>query len=171
MPDSLDSHHATAHKLEIFFEIPLTRGQVARVSAVDYSRLQGYVWHAQKNPRGQYYARRHFRAADGKRRNIQMHREILGLQDTSEPPVDHRNGNTLDNTRGNLRVANKSINAVNNHLRRAGKIAGFTAQNGGFTARIGFRGKTIYLGFFKTKEEAKRVYERKYTELFGVICV
>lgn len=38
MPESEPLQHSTAHNPEIFFEIPLSRGQVAKVSAEDYAR-------------------------------------------------------------------------------------------------------------------------------------
>jgi hypothetical protein len=89
-----------------------------------------------------------------------MHCFILGRKF-----VDHKNHDTLDNRRGNLRPATRSQNLANQ--RRKGTKGVFHTPYGRWLAKIGFNGKKIYLGTFSTKAEAQAAYANKAVELFG----
>lgn len=88
--------------------IPLTKGFVAVISAVDYRRVNRHTWHvhtsrgSKKKP-GQPYAR-----ANIKGRKVYLHRFITN----AEPPfhVDHRNHQTLDCRRENLEIIDHATN-------------------------------------------------------------
>lgn len=86
--------------------IPLTKGKSAKVSDSDYARLMRHKWSAVTGDGGNTYA---VRKVTGNR-HIYMHAEILGV--TGKTLVDHKNGSTLDNQRGNLRRASRSKNAT-----------------------------------------------------------
>ena len=94
-------------------EIPLTKGLVARVSPQDYAALAGYSWQAMKSNvyNRTFYAKRG--QWDGERlhvRTVLMHREITGAPEGMV--VMHLDGDGLNNTRPNLRVATNAANVV-----------------------------------------------------------
>ena len=62
---------------------------------------------------GMYYAGR---ARPGGGKMISMHREIAGARDGED--VDHRNRDSLDNRRRNLRKCTKSQNGANRPAQR-----------------------------------------------------
>ena len=68
-----------------------------------------WSWRAEGNERTQYPKAR-FTIA-GYRPHVPIHRVIMGAMPGSQ--VDHRNRNTFDNRRSNLRWTNHSLNATN----------------------------------------------------------
>jgi hypothetical protein len=80
------------------------------------------------------------------------------------PPVliDHINGAKDDNRWANLRLADKSLNALNIHKANRGNKAtglrGVRPSGISFTARIRIRGKVQHLGSFPTAELAHAAY-------------
>ncbi|MDT4872900.1 AP2 domain protein [compost metagenome] len=84
--------------------------------------------------------------------------------------VDHRDGNKLDNRRGNLRQATQGQNAKNTRLAR-NNTSGFkgvsrTAE-GRWRARITVDRKEIRLGVFGTPEEAAAAYDKAAKQMHG----
>lgn len=102
------------------------RSLYARVSYEDLSWLSAWVWTAHRNQRGVLYPARQEGSSkptrDGRRpRRIYLHRAIM-LRVAGQPGpnyvVDHKNGDTLDARRSNLRWATLSENAKNTQLNR-----------------------------------------------------
>lgn len=83
-------------------EIPLTDGLAALVDDEDYERLARYKWSVAW---GSWYPYAQARV-DGKR--VLMHRLLTNAPAGYE--VDHVNGHSLDNRRGNLRVVTRQEN-------------------------------------------------------------
>jgi hypothetical protein len=109
-----------------YCEIPLTQGQVAKISPVYYSELSAYNWQAwwNKNTRS-FYAKRN-ECRDGVRHTIYMHRQIVGLVGGSRNcHGDHKNHDTLDNRRDNLRDADPDQNTWNSRDKRCGNSTGY----------------------------------------------
>ena len=103
-------------------EIPLTQGQVVRVSAHRYEHLMQWKWYAMRRPdRGCFYAVRNPCWAKGKQRPVYMHRYILGLEWGDPRQGDHINRNTLDNTDENLRIVTPAQQMKNQNKRRDNK--------------------------------------------------
>lgn len=86
--------------------IELTKGHVAIVDDEDFAQLAQYRWCVTTNGHGLLYAMRRI----GKK-PVYMHRVILNASHGIE--IDHKNGDTLDNRRSNLRLATRRQNACN----------------------------------------------------------
>jgi len=143
-------------------EIPLTRGLTALIDEADARAVMSAgCWYAHET-RGLYYAVRTDRSS-GRQRTLRMHNFLTGW-----PLVDHRDGNTLDNRRANLRPATLAQNAQNSAPWRGREFKGIRRRdNGLWQARITRDGCLLSLGTFPTPEDAALAYDRAANELFG----
>jgi len=149
---------------EEVFEIPLTQGKVALVSAED-TDLMTFNWFAHYSKKA-YYAYRMSTRKVGKRQIIKMHRIILEriLGRTLEPNEypDHKNGNGLDNQRSNLRLATAAQNSQNmgKPITNTSGYKGvcWSRRAGKWLVQIRVNGKRLYLGYYHTPEEGYQVY-------------
>jgi AP2 domain len=147
-------------------EIRLTQGKVALVDDADFELVSKWKWHAVKSPRGSvFYAARNIKSDRGWR-IIKMHQVILGFPGFR---IDHRNGNGLDNQRGNLRQASQMQNCHNTSARAASGYKGvyFHPHSGRWQSKIMVNWKTRSLGYYQTKEEAAAAYDAASFELVG----
>jgi hypothetical protein len=103
-------------------------------------------------------------------RHSKLHRVVLSVTD-SNISVDHADGNPLNNTRKNLRVATATQNNMNRgrtKLNKTGKKGvSWNKKDKKYRAQISIHGIKFYLGNFDTVEEACAVYERAAKDLFG----
>lgn len=149
-------------------EIPLTRGLVALVDADDFERLNNMKWYAcGKN--GLFYASRMIQIGS-KRRQVQMHRSIIMLPSCSQ--VDHRNGNSLDNRKENLRPCTPSQNQANQRIYSIPKTSRYKgvrwdSHNSKWTAQIGMNGKTKHIGMFADEVSAAKAYDVRARQIHG----
>lgn len=146
-------------------EIPLTRGRVALVDAVDYPALAEHRWCAiqRSTGRGFYAMRTDYNG--GAPRSVYMHRAILGTP--AGRVTDHRNQNPLDNRRANLRVATKAQNATNSAAFYGKLPRGVQPRDGKWRAAIRKDGRRVYLGTFDTPDAAHDAYVAAARELHG----
>ena len=150
--------------------IPLTKGRFALVDADDYDFLMQWKWCVGGGP-WVFYARRFQSLPDGKQGNIFMHRVIL--ETPKGMMTDHRDGDGLYNTRGNLRIATSSQNQMNRGIRRgsASQFKGVYLRTGDplkpWRAQIKANGRHIYLGIFVREEDAGAAYAAAAAKHFG----
>lgn len=144
--------------------IPLTQGLFAKVSNRDYPRLRKFKWHALRYTPKHVYAARERPCVGRKRAKIFMHCAILGAKG-----VDHRNFDTLDNQRRNLRRANGTQNQGNTRLRidNTSGFKGVCVNRDKWRAQITVRNKVIYLGSFLDPALAASAYDRAAKNHFG----
>lgn len=157
--------------------IPLTKGQVTIVDAVDGDLAQ-FKWSAQFNSRyangGKFRAYRRI-TINEKRPTIHLHRVILsrmlGRPLLRSEEVDHRNTDPLNNRRDNLRLATRSQNCANRGLHSNStsghKGVSWHKDNHKWYARIYKDGKVNHLGYFDTAEEAFAAYCKAAPEIHG----
>ena len=146
----------------------LTRGKASLVDSADAAWVGQWNWCAYRAPRGTWYAVRTDYAA-GARKTVRLHRALLSAPGDLE--VDHRNGDSLDNRRGNLRLATNAQNACN---KRRGKRSSsgykgvsWSARHRKWAASIGAHGRRRFLGLFGCAEEAHQAYCAAAVELHG----
>jgi len=147
-------------------QIPLTQGQFALVDVADFEWLSQWKWYAHWSPtsRSFYAVRNVYVTENAKRicRNISMAREILGLKFGDPRHADHINHNTLENTRGNLRIADRSESMRNRRV-FSSNVCGYKGVHwrgprdgraGYWIAAIQLNKKRLEKGTFRTAEEA-----------------
>jgi HNH endonuclease len=142
-------------------DIPLTQGQTAFVDKQDYESIAQHKWHARKDGNTYYAITRNGYGF------ISMHRLILGLV-KGDPEVDHIDGNGLNNTRANLRLATRSQNAANRKSARGYTIDGASKRRP-YVVRLGGK-HARYVGRFATKEEAIAAYKQAKREVYDDYC-
>ncbi len=94
--------------------VPLTRGMFAFVDECDYQNITYFKWYANKKNNGYYAACRYHDE------HMYLHRLIMALAGELHHPfsvdhmvVDHKNRNTLNCRRSNLRVVTVAENNRN----------------------------------------------------------
>lgn len=100
-----------------------------------------------------------------KGKTIYMHNVILGKY------VDHVDGDTLNNTRDNIRLCSVAQNG-RNRGRNKNNTSGYKGvfkqtKSNTWIARIVVDKQPIYLGSFKTPEKASEVYQKAAKKYFG----
>lgn len=132
-------------------------------SAEDEEIISPYRWSIRFAPGNYPYAAARI---DGKQ--VPMHRHIL------KPPkdmlVDHKNHDTLDNRRGNIRPCTRQQNMWN-RKRTCGsskyKGVSFETSKGKWRAEIYLNNERIYLGRYKSEIDAAKVYNEHAAKLYG----
>lgn len=137
--------------------IPLSQGKVAQVSDRDFSALSAYTWFAFKTRSGFYAARNKKPKGSGL---VLMHRSIMQTPDSLK--TDHKDHDTLNNQRRNLRVCTHAQNLQNRRgpdVRCKSGARGVYFFYGKFRVQIFVRGVVIRLGGYASLEEASLVSE------------
>ena len=147
--------------------IPLTQGYTAVVDDADAQLVLRHKWQV-RIEQHTAYAQTTFRQA-GRLRCVSMHRFILNAGPSDL--VDHADGNGLNNTRSNLRLATQAQNAWNRSM-RSDNSSGFKGVhwNKGrsrWVASIQRGSRKITIGYFLNAEDAARAYDAKAKALFG----
>lgn len=149
-------------------QIEVKNGLYALVDDEDYAAIQKR-WHLDS---GGYVTRltsRNDLNKNGRRKVVFLHRVIMNARNGEM--VDHINHNKLDNRKENLRIVNKSQNAINSKVRTDNKSGHrgvyFEKRSGKWVSEIRVGGKKYWLGRYANKLAASREYKIKALELHG----
>lgn len=141
-------------------EVELTQGKTALIDAADVSLVCGYRWCAVKS-RSTYYASTSV-FHGGRWITLPMHRLICGLAPGEKVQPDHIDQNGLNNSKSNLRLANHTIQKLNQRVRKdntSGVIGVHLRPDGQWQARISIAGERMSLGNFSTAKDAIQCQE------------
>lgn len=148
--------------------IHLKSGLTILLDTADVPLVVSHFWYG-KPQGGRFYA-----AADNRNgppcRHL-MHRLIMGAKPGQI--VDHKNRNSLDNRRENLRFCTVSQNTANSRRHQDSRYPyrGVSLRYGKWQAYIRKNGNYHSLGAYIDIEDAARAYDRKALELFGEFAV
>lgn len=146
--------------------IELSRGKRAIVDDEDYEWLNQWKWYCKQDN----YAARVSTTDNWKTQTfISMHRLIMNTP--TGMTTDHKNGNSLDNRRCNLRIATHSENQFNRGKQKncSSKYKGihWDSTYGKWKAKIHKDDTTLHIGYFASETDAAMAYDYKATQLFG----
>ena len=128
--------------------VPLTNGGYTKINEEDLSEVRKHEWFLDKF-RGRSYATR--LPKKGFPKTVRLHSFLMGNH--RGKVIDHKNGDGLDNTRGNLRIVSQTVNCLN--LKNV-KGYSYYSRRGVYVVKINAFGITFNLGRFKKESDAKR---------------
>jgi hypothetical protein len=136
------------------------------IDDADLELIKGYNWRIAEGNKT-LYAKAYIPGSGfASRKDIYMHRLIMGAGPGDE--VDHENGNGLDNRRDNLRFLTHGNNVRNATYKKQKNFdlprGVYPQKNGKFIAQISAPDIKRHLGTFRTVEEASDAYETAYNK-------
>lgn len=153
-------------------EVSLTQGKVALIDESDRRAVADYAWYAARRRDGRWYARTAMPGADGKRAWCEMH--IFLMRPPRGMQVDHKDGDGLNNRRGNLRVCTHAQNTQNARpqVGRTSKYKGVHRHvDGRWRAQINANTRRYLLGYYDSELDAAIAYDHAARRHFGEFAV
>jgi hypothetical protein len=147
--------------------------------ALQYDPISGlFYWHEQSKPFRKWGHKPAGSASSNgylyiayKKKKYLAHRLAFFFMTGSFPDrgidVDHINGNRSDNRFSNLRLCNRADNLANSNLSKGGLPRGVQKNGNNYMAKIRRNNQTLYLGTFKTPEQANDAYKQARQSLLN----
>jgi len=136
------------------------------IDTEDLALVKNHKWMSAKSTQGLWYVRTMI-----DRKIISIHSIIMAGLLSSGLEVDHKDHNTFDNRKQNLRVCTRSQNMMNKEITKNNtsgfKGVSFNKDTQRWMACLRKADKFIYLGLHNTATEAARIYNDAAVEYFG----
>jgi len=155
-------------------EVPLSKGKFAIVDDEDYDLFSGAV-HAFCTD-GIWYAVKSAHSGSNVYPHRQILERILGRSLNRAEHADHKNGDSLDNRRANIRLATSTENQRNRRKQRTFcgrptssiyKGVKFMPKEKRWHATIYIARKPVFLGSYVNEIDAAYAYDKAACERFG----
>ncbi len=150
--------------------IQLNHGHITSVDDEDFEELNKYKWYAWYNKYTDSYYAVKGTWINKKRGILYMHRFIMQANGR-DIKVDHKDRDTLNNQRSNLRFATHGENCANRKSMKnsTSKYLGvcWHKSKRKWKAAIEKNRTQLYLGLFTNEEDAAKAYDLKAIELHG----
>lgn len=145
-------------------ELTILHGHRILVDKEDLEKIIAITWHLDRN--GYPHSKRY---VAGRRSTIRVHRLIVDVP--KGYVCDHINGDKLDNRKSNLRICFQGQNSCNKK-RQSNNTSGFIGvswHSGAekWMASVCIKKKTIYLGLFKSAEDAAVARDAAAKKMYG----
>lgn len=146
-------------------ELLLNGDLVTLIDDEDAERVAAYSWKAYWTKRGKRY---YVTSSGTGGKTIYLHRFIMDASKGNV--VDHKNGDSLNNQKHNLRQTTQQNNCFNSKGKGSNtgfKGVSFSKERRKYFASIMHNRRTIPLGRYATPEEAAKAYNEAARRLFG----
>ena len=128
----------------------------------DFGLIKNFCW---------YYDDHGYLVAKSGKKHIRISRYLMGVldEDRTKIYVDHKNGDTRDNRRENLRIVTPSQNAMNSKLmsNNTSGCSGVYKYGDKWLAMIYANNEKIFLGYYDTYEDAVKIRKEAEEKYFG----
>ena len=152
------------------------KGYKVLIDDEDYVLVNKYRWIVDSRPERQtVYFKCYLCGGSKNTKHLYLHRLIAGAdklpsgKNRADNVVDHRNHDTLDNRKSNLRICTHKDNSRNAFQIRGRELPKGVkrASKNRYSARICANGKEIHLGCFLTVDEASLAYKKAAQKAYG----
>lgn len=145
----------------------------------DYTKIKDYKWHLMRKKAEEgnlfYFTTTTYLPYKERRGSVFLHRVIMDCQLGDGKIVDHKNHNTLDCRKENLRICTSfdNMRSVNKSKRNTSGYKGIHQNNvtKKWIARVQMKDSKLSLGTYDTPEEAARAYDRGALFHYGEFAI
>lgn len=150
--------------------IELSQEKKAVIDVKDWEKLKKYTWYVTRSGKKGNY--RWYASAWIKGKTIRLHRLLFNIIGNKE--VDHKNGDTLDNRRENVRVCTRQENCQNR--KKLNKLCSSVYKGVTWNKRLKKwyaqirapdKDRQHSLGYFNSEVDAAKAYNKEAMCLFG----
>jgi hypothetical protein len=168
-----NSYEIRGEITSIFIDSPKYGRHETLISTEDLKRANDFPnsWCVVFSPKTKtFYVSGSLPRENGVQKNIQLHRWLTNPPE--EMVIDHRNHDTLDNRRTNLKITTHAENNQNKPKPMSTNTSGIRGvywhdRVGKWRAKITKNGITTYLGYFDSLEKAREARKKAEKELFS----